>query len=66
MIHRLEKGYLLPEQTSLLYSSRETLARLQTPASLLMTGLEQKLPGMTVEKKIQHFGEERKLLSEQF
>ena len=51
MIHRLEKGYLLPEQTSLLYSSRETLARLQTPASLLMTGLEQKLPGMTVEKK---------------
>ena len=34
MIQRLEKGYLLPEQTSLLYSVRETLARLQTPSTL--------------------------------
>ena len=31
MIHRLEKGYLLPEQTDLLYPVKETLARLQTP-----------------------------------
>ncbi len=51
MIQRLEKGYLLPEQTSLLYSVRETLARLQTPSTLYLTGLEQKLTGMTAEKR---------------
>ncbi|MEG2700798.1 MAG: transcription-repair coupling factor, partial [Hungatella sp.] len=29
MMHRLEKGYLLPEQTALLYSVKETFARLK-------------------------------------
>jgi len=48
MIHRLEKGYLLPEQTSLLYPVKETLAGLQTARTVYLTGLEQKLPGMTV------------------
>lgn len=51
MVHRLEKGYLLPEQTSLLYTAKETLAAVQLPHTLMLTGLEQKLPGMTVEKK---------------
>lgn len=51
MVNRLEKGYLLPEQTSLLYSAKETLARVQTSHTLMLTGLEQKLAGMTVEKK---------------
>ena len=51
MMHRLEKGYLLPGQTSLLYPVKEVLARVQRPDTLLITGLEQKLPGMTVEKK---------------
>ncbi len=51
MIHRLEKGYLLPEQTSLLYPLKETLAGLRTPRTIMLTGLEQKLPGMTVEQK---------------
>ncbi len=51
MIHRLEKGYLLPEQTALLYSAREILARLQTPRTVMVTGLEQRLPGMTVERR---------------
>lgn len=51
MMHRLEKGYLLPEQTALLYTSRETLAGLQQKHTLMLTGLEQKLSGMLVEKK---------------
>ncbi|MBP3926660.1 MAG: transcription-repair coupling factor, partial [Clostridium sp.] len=51
MMHRLEKGYLLPGQTELLYTSKEILARSQRDNTLYMTGLEQKLPGMTVKKK---------------
>lgn len=51
MAHRLEKGYLLPGQTALLYSAREILARIQRKNTVYLTGLEQKLPGMTVEKK---------------
>ncbi len=51
MIHRLEKGYLLPEQTSLLYSTKETLAGLQTGHTVMITGLAQKLPGLSVEKR---------------
>lgn len=51
MMHRLEKGYLLPDQTALLYTSRETLAGLQQRHTLMLTGLEQKLSGMSVEKK---------------
>lgn len=51
MVSRLEKGYLLPEQTALLYTVKETLIRLQTPRTVMVTGLEQRLPGMTVEKR---------------
>lgn len=51
MIHRLEKGYLLPEQTSLLYSTKETLAGLQTQHTVMVTGLAQKLPGLAIEKR---------------
>lgn len=51
MMHRLEKGYLLPGQTGLLYSEKEILARTQRKNTVYLTGLEQKLPGMTVEKK---------------
>ncbi len=51
MIHRLEKGYLLPEQTELLYGAKETLAGLLRPHTLMITGLEQKLSGMTVQKR---------------
>lgn len=51
MVHRLEKGYLLPEQTALLYPAGEILARLQTPRTVMLTGLEQRLPGMTVESR---------------
>lgn len=51
MMHRLEKGYLLPGQTNLLFSAKETLAAAQTPACVLVTGLDQKLPGFTVKNK---------------
>lgn len=51
MIHRLEKGYLLPEQTSLLFPAKDVLSRVQRKHALMMTGLEQKLTGMTVTKK---------------
>ncbi|MCI6887223.1 MAG: transcription-repair coupling factor [Lachnospiraceae bacterium] len=51
MMHRLEKGYLLPGQTALLYPTVEVLARMQRDNTLYLTGLEQKLPGMTVKSK---------------
>ena len=44
MIHRLEKGYLLPEQTSLLYSSKETLAQVRL-LLLFCDGVNEKLLG---------------------
>lgn len=49
MIHRLEKGYLLPGQTSLLFTAKETLARVQETHTVMLTGLEQKISGMNVE-----------------
>lgn len=51
MSHRLEKGYMLPGQTELLFSQKEILARLQRPETVMLTGLEQRLPGMTVENR---------------
>lgn len=51
MVHRLEKGYLLPGQTSLLYTAREMLARVQTGTTVYVTGLEQKLSGFTVNDR---------------
>ena len=51
MVHRLEKGYLLPGQTSLLYTARETLARVQVKHGAMLTGLEQKIVGMSAENR---------------
>ncbi len=51
MANRLESGYLLPEQTSLLFSIKETLARLETPHTVYMTGLENKVTGMSVNNR---------------
>ena len=51
MIHRLEKGYLLPGQTELLYAGAQVLAKLQSPYTVMLTGLDQKLPGMKVKEK---------------
>lgn len=51
MVHRLEKCYLLPGQTELLYPAAEVLARMQKPFAVMLTGLDQKLPGMKVNQK---------------
>lgn len=51
MVHRLEKSYLLPGQTGLLHPAAEVLARMQKPFAVMLTGLDQKLPGMKVNQK---------------
>ena len=51
MILRLEKGYLLPGQTEILYPAKEILARIQTGRTIYMTGLDQNLAGLTVNEK---------------
>ena len=51
MMHRLEKGYLLPGQTDLLYPAAAVLARVQRPRAVMLTGLDQKLQGMKVNHK---------------
>ena len=51
MTHRLEKGYLLPGQTNLLFSAKEILAKAQIGECVFMTGLDQRLPGMSAKKK---------------
>lgn len=51
MVHRLEKGYLLPGQMELLYPASEVLARIQKPCTVMLTGLDQKLAGMKINHK---------------
>lgn len=46
MSSRLEKGYLLPGQTDLLYSVKQTFARLQPKNSVFIHSLEQKLASL--------------------
>ncbi|MCI8510575.1 MAG: transcription-repair coupling factor [Lachnospiraceae bacterium] len=51
MLHRLEKGSLLPGQADVLFSAKAVLAAVQVPACVMLTGLDQRLPGMVVKKK---------------
>lgn len=51
MMHRLEGGYLLPGQTSLLHSAKEIQARLLTEQSVVVTGLDQKVSGVKAGQK---------------
>ena len=51
MSHRLEQGYILPGQADLLFASKTVLAGCHTPYSIFMTGLDQRLPGMTPKAK---------------
>lgn len=51
MSHRLEQGYILPGQADLLFASKTVLAECHMPHSIFMTGLDQRLPGMTVKAK---------------
>ena len=51
MSHRLENGYMLPGQTGLLYPAAQVMARLQRNTTVMLSGLDQKLPGMKVAGK---------------
>lgn len=51
MAHRLENGYLLPGQVDFLYPAKTVLAMASGERTLYLTGLEQRLSGMTVNKK---------------
>lgn len=51
MSHRLEQGYILPGQADLLFASKTVLADCHTSHSIFMTGLDQRLPGMTPKAK---------------
>lgn len=51
MIQRLEKGYLLPGQTEVLYPAKEILARVQTGRTVYLTGLDQNLNNFSVNDK---------------
>ncbi len=51
MKSRLEKGYVLPEQAGLLYSYKETLAALLGPNTVIVTGFEQRLPGIPAARR---------------
>ncbi|MEQ2381849.1 transcription-repair coupling factor [Lachnospiraceae bacterium CLA-AA-H58] len=51
MSHRLAQGYILPGQADLLFASKTVLADCHTPHSIFMTGLDQRLPGMTPKAK---------------
>ena len=51
MSHRLENGYMLPGQTGLLYPAAQVMARVQRNTTVMLTGLDQKLPGMKVAGK---------------
>ena len=42
MAHRLEKGYILPRQTDVLWSTKQVFARMQKNILILMAALEQK------------------------
>lgn len=43
MVHRLEKGYVLPKQTDVLIESREIVAKLGQRKTVIFTALEQNL-----------------------
>ena len=53
MIHRLEKGYLLPGQTELLYAGTQVLAKLQSSYTVMLTGLRPEAAGHEGKGKIQ-------------
>ena len=51
MSHRLENGYILPGQTELLYPAAQVMTGIQRSTAVMLTGLDQKLPGMKVSHK---------------
>ena len=51
MSHRLEKGYLLAGQTEILESTKAVLARLDRPTTVMLTGLDQKIPFIKTDRR---------------
>ncbi len=51
MVHRLENGYLLPGQADFMFPAKAVMAMAAGDRTLMMLGLEQKLPGISVKKK---------------
>ncbi len=51
MMHRVEKGYILPGQMELLYSVEETAAKLQTHRVAMLSALDMKNPILKADKK---------------
>ncbi len=51
MMHRVEKGYLLPGQMELLYSVEETAAKLQSHRVVMLSALDMKNPLLKADKK---------------
>ncbi len=49
MSHRLEKGYVLPGQAEMMCSLKSIFARLDSPYTLALTGLEQRLSLLKVK-----------------
>lgn len=48
MANRLEKGYLLPGQTDILYSTKRIFSKLQRTSEVVLNGLDQKLPFLKI------------------
>ena len=51
MSHRLEKGYLLPSQTDVIYSYRKLLATLASKTTVLLSSMDYKPKGWTPKAK---------------
>lgn len=51
MSHRLEKGYILPSQTDVIYSYKELLAKLSGQNVVLLSGLDTKAKGWSPKAK---------------
>ena len=51
MAHRLEKGYILPGQTKLLYSIKETVARLSNYKTVTISALDLKTSFIRADRK---------------
>lgn len=53
MINRLEKGYILPKQAEIMWSSDTISAKIAEKKTILLTTLNQKINGINVAEKIE-------------
>ncbi|MBQ8814729.1 MAG: transcription-repair coupling factor [Lachnospiraceae bacterium] len=50
MAQRLEKGYMIPEQAEIMTELPEVFVRMQTGRSVFLSGIEQKMSGLTAAR----------------